>query len=122
MVSNVIWFRDCAAYYGVTASQKQVRAISAQITARKLVLPRNFCDGLPEGINLRHVAPLYAREVRSGHLPTLPDPLRSAVRQDGVRFSFRVGRLHACNVPVYAGALDAGSNYWTAIRRIGPRR
>ncbi len=34
-VSSVVWFRDYAAYCGLTASGKQLYAVVAQIAARK---------------------------------------------------------------------------------------
>jgi hypothetical protein len=41
-VSNVIWFRDYAAYCGLTASGKQLYAVVAQIAARKPVLAKKL--------------------------------------------------------------------------------
>jgi hypothetical protein len=41
-VSNVIWFRDYAAYCGLTASGKQLYAVVAQIAARKPVIAKKL--------------------------------------------------------------------------------
>jgi hypothetical protein len=41
-VSNVIWFRDYAAYCGLTASGKQLYAVVAQVPARKPVLAKKL--------------------------------------------------------------------------------
>jgi hypothetical protein len=41
-VSNVIWFRDYAAYCGLTASGKQLYAVVAQIAARKPVMAKKL--------------------------------------------------------------------------------
>jgi hypothetical protein len=41
-VSNVVWFRDYAAYCGLTASGKQLYAVVAQIPARKPVLAKKL--------------------------------------------------------------------------------
>jgi hypothetical protein len=41
-ISNVIWFRDYAAYCGLTASGKQLYAVVAQIAARKPVLAKKL--------------------------------------------------------------------------------
>jgi hypothetical protein len=41
-VSNVIWFRDYAAYCGLSASGKQLYAVVAQIAARKPVLAKKL--------------------------------------------------------------------------------
>jgi hypothetical protein len=41
-ISNVIWFRDYAAYCGLTTSGKQLYAVVAQIAARKPVLAKKI--------------------------------------------------------------------------------
>jgi hypothetical protein len=41
-ISNVIWFRDYAAYCGLTASGKQLYAVVAQLAARKPVLAKKL--------------------------------------------------------------------------------
>jgi hypothetical protein len=41
-VSQVIWFRDYAAYCGVTASRKSIYAVVAQVAARKPVLAKKL--------------------------------------------------------------------------------
>ncbi len=46
-VSNVIWFRDYAAYCGLTASGKQLYAVVAQIAARKPVLAKKLLPWSP---------------------------------------------------------------------------
>jgi hypothetical protein len=46
-VSNVIWFRDYAAYCGLTASGKQLYAVVAQIAARKPVLAKKISAWSP---------------------------------------------------------------------------
>jgi hypothetical protein len=46
-VSNVIWFRDYAAYCGLTASGKQLYAVVAQIAARKPVLAKKLSPWSP---------------------------------------------------------------------------
>jgi hypothetical protein len=46
-VSNVIWFRDYAAYCGLTASGKQLYAVVAQIAARKPVLTKKLSAWSP---------------------------------------------------------------------------
>jgi hypothetical protein len=46
-VSNVIWFRDYAAYCGLTASGKQVYAVVAQIAARKPVMAKKLLPWSP---------------------------------------------------------------------------
>src|ERR1700689_1590435 len=46
-VSNVIWFRDYAAYCGLTASGKQLYGVVAQIAARKPVLAKKISPWSP---------------------------------------------------------------------------
>src|ERR1700744_6246534 len=46
-VSTVIWFRDYAAYCGLTTSGKQVYAVVAQIAARKPVLAKKLSPWTP---------------------------------------------------------------------------
>jgi hypothetical protein len=47
-VSQVSWFRDYAAYCGVTASGKSLYAVVAQVAARKPVLARKLDAFDPE--------------------------------------------------------------------------
>jgi hypothetical protein len=42
VVSRVVWFRDYAAYCGLTASGKQLYAVVAQVAARKPVLAKKL--------------------------------------------------------------------------------
>jgi hypothetical protein len=46
-VSNVVWFRDYAAYCGLTASGKQLYAVVAQIAARKPVIAKKISPWSP---------------------------------------------------------------------------
>ena len=46
-VSNVVWFRDYAAYCGLTASGKQLYAVVAQIAARKPVMAKKISPWSP---------------------------------------------------------------------------
>ena len=46
-VSNVIWFRDYAAYCGLTASGKQLYAVVAQISGRKPVIAKKLSTWSP---------------------------------------------------------------------------
>lgn len=46
-VSSVIWFRDYAAYCGLTASGKQLYAVVAQIAARKPVIAKKLSPWSP---------------------------------------------------------------------------
>jgi hypothetical protein len=46
-VSNVIWFRDYAAYCGLSASGKQLYAVVAQVAARKPVLAKKLSAWSP---------------------------------------------------------------------------
>jgi hypothetical protein len=46
-VSNVIWFRDYAAYCGLTTSGKQLYAVVAQIAARKPVMAKKLSAWSP---------------------------------------------------------------------------
>ena len=46
-VSNVVWFRDYAAYCGLTASGKQLYAVVAQIAARKPVIAKKVSAWSP---------------------------------------------------------------------------
>jgi hypothetical protein len=62
-VSNVIWFRDYAAYCGLTASGKQLYAVVAQIAARKPVLAKKLSAWSPgENRAPACTAPLWQRE------------------------------------------------------------
>jgi hypothetical protein len=46
-VSTIVWFRDYAAYCGLTASGKQVYAVVAQIAARKPVMAKKLSPWSP---------------------------------------------------------------------------
>jgi hypothetical protein len=46
-VSNVAWFRDFAAYCGLTPSGKELYAVVAQIAARKPVLNKKLAEWNP---------------------------------------------------------------------------
>jgi hypothetical protein len=48
-VSQVVWFRDYAAYCGVTASGKSLYAVVAQVTVRKPVLAKKLASFNAEG-------------------------------------------------------------------------
>jgi hypothetical protein len=62
-VSNVIWFRDYAAYCGLTASGKQLYAVVAQIAARKPVLAKKLSPWSPgENQEPACAAALWQRE------------------------------------------------------------
>jgi hypothetical protein len=62
-VSSVIWFRDYAAYCGLTASGKQLYAVVAQIAARKPVLAKKLLPWSPgEGQSPACAAAVWQRE------------------------------------------------------------
>jgi hypothetical protein len=62
-VSNVIWFRDYAAYCGLTASGKQLYAVVAQVAARKPVLAKKISAWTPgENQSPACAAPQWQRE------------------------------------------------------------
>jgi hypothetical protein len=46
-VSTVVWFRDYAAYCGLTASGKQLYAVVAQVAARKPILSKKLIPWTP---------------------------------------------------------------------------
>jgi hypothetical protein len=46
-VSSVVWFRDYAAYCGLTASGKQLYAVVAQVAARKPVMAKKLSPWSP---------------------------------------------------------------------------
>ena len=46
-VSQVSWFRDYAAYCGLTASGKSLYAVVAQVAARKAMLAKNSRPSTP---------------------------------------------------------------------------
>lgn len=56
-VSNVIWFRDYAAYCGLTSGGKQLYAVVAQVGARKPILSRKLAPWSPG----ENTAPACAR-------------------------------------------------------------
>lgn len=47
-VSNVVWFRDYAAYCGLTPSGKEMYAVVAQVAARKPILSKKLSAWSPE--------------------------------------------------------------------------
>lgn len=47
-ISSVVWFRDYAAYCGLTASGRQIYAVVAQVAARKPVLAKKLGAWDPE--------------------------------------------------------------------------
>lgn len=62
-VSNVIWFRDYAAYCGLAASGKQLYAVVAQIAARKPVMAKKLSAWSPgESTAPACAPPLWQRE------------------------------------------------------------
>jgi hypothetical protein len=72
-LSNVIWFRDYAAYCGLTASGKQLYAVVAQVTARKPVMAKKLSAWNPgESQPPACVAALWQKE-----------PLRVTFQQPG---------------------------------------
>ena len=78
-VSNVIWFRDYAAYCGLTASGKQLYAVVAQVAARKPVLAKKLAGFDPSD----HADPVC------GQPEWQKDPLRITFHpagKDGVVF------------------------------------
>jgi hypothetical protein len=72
-ISNVVWFRDYAAYCGLTASGKQLYAVVAQISARKPVMAKKLSSWSPGESELPAcAAALWQRE-----------PLRITFQQTG---------------------------------------
>ena len=72
-VSEVIWFRDYAAYCGLTASGRQLYAVVAQITAHKPVVAKKIAAWTPgEGQVPACVPAVWQRE-----------PLRVTFQQTG---------------------------------------
>lgn len=62
-VSDVVWFRDLAAYCGLSASGKQLYAVVAQIAARKPVLSKKLGEWNPAAHPTPACAPaLWQRE------------------------------------------------------------
>ena len=62
-VSNVVWFRDLAAYCGLSASGKQLYAVVAQIAARKPILSRRLSEWNPAARSTPACAPaVWQRE------------------------------------------------------------
>ena len=81
-VSRVIWFRDYAAYCGLTASGKQVYAVVAQVAARKPVMAKKLLpwspgqdQALPCGDAIWQREPLRITFVPSGAAPVSYDLL-----------------------------------------------
>jgi hypothetical protein len=73
MVSRVVWFRDYAAYCGLTASGKQLYAVVAQVAARKPVLAKKLGTWDPSS----HPSPACAPAVWQR------DPLRITFQPTG---------------------------------------
>jgi hypothetical protein len=72
-ISNVVWFREYAAYCGLTVSGKQLYAVVAQISARKPVVAKKLATWNPGESPLPAcVAALWQRE-----------PLRVTFQQPG---------------------------------------
>lgn len=76
-VSQVVWFRDYAAYCGLTASGKSLYAVVAQIAARKPVLARKLAPFDPEArIEPACSSAEWQREpLRATFHPTGKDPM-----------------------------------------------
>jgi hypothetical protein len=85
-VSQVIWFRDYAAYCGVTASGKNLYAIVAQVAARKPVLAKK----------LSTLDPASRAESPCGLAEWQREPLRATFHptgKDSVSFDIVAGSL-----------------------------
>jgi len=74
-VSQVMWFRDYAAYCGLTSSGKSLYAVVAQLSARKPVLAKKLSAFEPSGSAERVCAPVgWQREpMRATFQPTGKD-------------------------------------------------
>ena len=83
-VSNVIWFRDYAAYCGLTASGKQLYAVVAQIAARKPVLAKKISPWSPGRINRRPAPPPCGSGSRCGLRSSRRGRRRSATIWSGL--------------------------------------
>ena len=68
-VSQVIWFRDYAAYCGVTASGKSLYAVVAQLAVRKPVLAKKLADLISPAEPSPHVARRMAARTTARHFP-----------------------------------------------------
>ena len=91
-VSQVSWFRDYAAYCGVTASGKSLYAVVAQLAARKPVLAKklaafDLCQ--PNGAGLRHGR--VAARTAARHFPSGREGCRQLRHRSG--FGGAGGRL-----------------------------
>jgi hypothetical protein len=76
-VSQVVWFRDYAAYCGVTTSGKSLYAVVSQLAVRKPVLAKKL-DGFDTASRMEHVCatPEWQREpLRATFQPTGKDPI-----------------------------------------------
>lgn len=76
-VSNLVWFRDYAAYCGLTASGKQLYAVVAQVAARKPVVAKKLSAWSPgENHPAACVAAVWQREpLRVTFQPTDAAPM-----------------------------------------------
>lgn len=76
-VSQVVWFRDYAAYCGVTTSGKSLYAVVSQLAVRKPVLAKKL-DGFDPASRMEPVCatPEWQREpLRATFQPTGKDPI-----------------------------------------------
>lgn len=76
-VSQVVWFRDYAAYCGVTTSGKSLYAVVSQLAVRKPVLAKKL-DGFDTASRMEPVCatPEWQREpLRATFQPTGKDPI-----------------------------------------------
>jgi hypothetical protein len=76
-VSNVIWFRDYAAYCGLSASGKQLYAVVAQVAARKPILAQKLSAWSPGDKQGEKQSPACASAVWQR------EPLRVTFQQTG---------------------------------------
>ena len=98
-VSNVIWFRDYAAYCGLTSGGKQLYAVVAQVGSRKPILSRKLEPWSPG----ENTAPACARAAWQR------DPLRVTFQPSGAEpISFDLVGLSA--VLVEDGDTDDGGD------------
>ena len=82
-VSQVVWFRDYAAYCGLTASGKSLYAVVAQLGARKPVLSKKLSAWTP------HIAAVTDAPAAAPSAPS-PAPCSSATWQrDPLRITFQ---------------------------------
>lgn len=72
-VSNVVWFRDYAAYCGLSASGRQLYAVVAQLSAHKPILAKKLAAWAPEQNHAPACTPAIWQR----------DPLRVSFQQVG---------------------------------------